>query len=77
MSIHDLLQWANSALLVFVLAGMVRFHRDWSELRFMVRTLWREREQELSAQAGEYERRGSSDRRHSGSGRDNMGLETH
>lgn len=36
-------------MLVFLLSGVIRFHRDWSELRFMVKTLWQEREAASSA----------------------------
>jgi hypothetical protein len=52
MPLHEILQVANSALLVFVLASMIRFHRDWSELRLMVRTLWNEREAREVARIG-------------------------
>ena len=42
---HDILSGANTAMLVYLLTGMVRFHRDWAEMRLMVKTLWAEREE--------------------------------
>jgi len=44
VTLQEVLQIMNSGLLLTILVGLIGFHRDWSEIRLMVRTLWAERE---------------------------------
>lgn len=58
MTLHDGLALLNSGLLIAILGGLVRFHRDWTEMRLMVRVLWKEHEtrDEARITIGERER---------------------